>query len=293
MVDLEQKLRNYYEHNLDYRQSPEALQRLLALEASPQAAKKPRRRYALPVAAAIALALSAGALFAWLHSPSKQAETPEPGYTLTAPSETAPQTPKAPAPTAPAIPEPQTPAEPAPAEAPAEPEITPDPPQSAPPQRAYAPAPVKQDEPAPVEPKEETPELPDDPIPPEPDEPEPPPVEDPPPADDPEPADDPPPEDPPQDDDPPEPTPEESDINAVYRMKGGRELLTLTCLSTGAYVELDVTGWMEEQPEEPEPSDPVTYTGHSGIVDLILDSSVTYHLIRDADGTVRVDLDVA
>ena len=45
---------------------------------------------------------------------------------------------------------------------------------------------------------------------------------------------------------------EENDIDAVYRMKGGRELLTLTCLSTGACVELDVTGWMEEQPDSPE-----------------------------------------
>ena len=157
-----------------------------------------------------------------------------------------------------------------------------------------------------MEPEEDTPEPPDDPIPPEPDDPEPPPVDDPPSVDDPpptddhEPADDPPPiDDPPQADDPPDQPPEEPDFSAVYRMKGGRETLTLTCLSTGACVELDVTGWQEEQPAPPEEtpleqtSEPIIYTGRSSIVDLIFDSSITYHLIRGEDGTVRVDLDVA
>ena len=85
-------------------------------------------------------------------------------------------------------------------------------------------------------------------------------------------------------------------------MKGGRELLTLTCLSNGASVELDVTGWQEElsetpldAPDETSPAAPAsaaTFTGHSSIVDIIFDKDITYHLIRNADGTVRVDLDV-
>ena len=160
-------------------------------------------------------------------------------------------------------------------------------------------APARQDEPAPV-PDVPDPPPADDPAPID----DPPPVDDPPvddppvddpPVDDP-PVDDPPVDDPPVDDppadDPPIP-PEEQQINAVYRMKGGRELLTLTCLSNGASVELDVTGWMEDSAEPPAPTEPVTYTGHSSIVDIIFDSSVIYHLIRDENGTVRVDLDVA
>ena len=316
MADWEQKLKHYYENNYDYAYSDALLQRLKALESGPQAAPKQRRRYVLPIAAAIALALSLGAVFAYFQTPSKEAETPEPGYTLTAPSapaEKEPAAPQAPEPAAPVVSEPQAPAGPATAAPPAEPESTADPPQSAPVQRAYAPTPAEPEDPTPIEPEEEPP-APDDPIPPAPDDPEPPPaddpppIDDPPPADDPEPADDPPQvddpspaDDPPQDDDPPIPPPEESNFNAVYRMKGGRELLTLTCLSNGASVELDVTGWMEEasQPDPPDDTPPapaettLIYSGHSTVVDVIFDSSITYHLIRGEDGTVRVDLDVA
>ena len=150
MADWEQKLKHYYESNYDYQYSDALHQRLKALEAGPRAAKKPRRRYVLPIAAAIALALSLGAVFAYFQTPSKEAKTPEPGYTLTAPSAPAdkePATSQTPEPNAPVDPKPQVPAEPAPAAPPAEPEITANPPQSAPVQRAYAPIPAAPEDP--------------------------------------------------------------------------------------------------------------------------------------------------
>ena len=79
MDRLEQRLKDYYKYHEEYR--PEAisgafLERLKALEASPEAARRPRRRYILPVAAALALAVALGGWFAWLH-----AATPEPAQT--------------------------------------------------------------------------------------------------------------------------------------------------------------------------------------------------------------------
>ena len=71
MDKFEQKLRNYYQYHEDYQ--PEAiseafLERLKALESSPEAAKRPRRRYVLPIAAAAALALAVGGWFFWQHA---------------------------------------------------------------------------------------------------------------------------------------------------------------------------------------------------------------------------------
>ena len=76
MDKLEQRLKDYYKYHEEYR--PEAisgafLERLKALESSPEAARRPRRRYVLPVAAAAALVLAIGGWFAWRH-----AAAPEP-----------------------------------------------------------------------------------------------------------------------------------------------------------------------------------------------------------------------
>ena len=85
MIDLEQELKKYYEnHYFDYHPEmcegyDEYLRRLKALEASPEAAKRPprRRRYMLPVAAAIALAVALGGWYAWRHAAaSVPAQTP-------------------------------------------------------------------------------------------------------------------------------------------------------------------------------------------------------------------------
>ena len=79
MDKLEQRLKDYYKYHDEYRPeaiSTEFLERLKALESSPEAAKQPRRRYLLPVAAAIALAVALGGWFVY-----QRAATPEPAQT--------------------------------------------------------------------------------------------------------------------------------------------------------------------------------------------------------------------
>ena len=80
MDKLEQRLKDYYKYHEEYRPeaiSSEFLERLKALESSPEAAKRPRRRYVLPVAAAIALTVALGGWFAWRHAVTPEsAQTP-------------------------------------------------------------------------------------------------------------------------------------------------------------------------------------------------------------------------
>ena len=79
MDRLEQRLKDYYKYHEEYQPeaiSGEFLERLKALESSPEAARRPRRRYVLPVAAAAALVLAIGGWFAWRH-----AAAPEPNQT--------------------------------------------------------------------------------------------------------------------------------------------------------------------------------------------------------------------
>ena len=75
MDDLERRLKEYNEYNR-VQISGEFLQRLKELEARP-AARQPRRRYVLPLAAVIALALCLGSLWAWTRfSRPEGADTP-------------------------------------------------------------------------------------------------------------------------------------------------------------------------------------------------------------------------
>ena len=75
MIDLEQRLKAYYEaHYYDFHPEEcegyeEYLQKLKALETSPEAAKRlpARRRYVMPVAAAIMAAVSLGSGWAYLR----------------------------------------------------------------------------------------------------------------------------------------------------------------------------------------------------------------------------------
>ena len=340
MADLEQKLRHYYENDPDYRPSEDFAARLKALEARPAAAPKRRRRYLLPAAAALALALGVSG-WALLRSPapSQVPETvqapapvtedtddraelskppapevnkaPAPKEQIPSPAESAQKEPAqsaaefsaAPAGSPPTIPEAAPPALPnIPAEPEAEPDVGPEEP--AKPEEPVKPEePAKPDEPA----KPEEPAKPDEPVKTD------------------EPANEQP-ETPVKPEDPPEeaphgddPTPtgdpqvirlEEHDIDASYLMEDGRETLALKCLSTGASVELDVTGWQEElseppalPPEGPPPEElpteetpaqaaAATYTGRSSIVDVIFDKNIVFYLILEEDGTVRVKLDV-
>ena len=119
MDKFEQKLKNYYQYHSEYQ--PEAisgdlLQRLKALEASPEAAKQPRRRYVLPLAAVIALALCLGSLWAWTRF-SRPEGADAPNVTLEEPAAPAADNPAVPS--MPATPEEKRPTDktpPAPAE---------------------------------------------------------------------------------------------------------------------------------------------------------------------------------
>ena len=86
MDKFEQKLRNYYQYHDEYQPeaiSDDLIQRLKALEASLEASKKPRRRYVMPVAAAIALAIGLGAVWAYQHAVQpKDAPPQSTGVTL-------------------------------------------------------------------------------------------------------------------------------------------------------------------------------------------------------------------
>ena len=378
MDKLEQKLKNYYKYHAEYQPdavSDEFLQRLLALESSPEAVKPPRRRHLLPIAAAIALALGLSG-WAWLHFSQPEADPSairevtleEPAGPITnSPNQTKPEPPSTELPDLPGDavsmtkPDRESASKPLPAGS------TPVRPRQAASAASNVPTQASEDSAQPVpdsaapEPPEETTSVhpikntqvkpagtvpawpygttpwqpvsePDDdaPVPPDsdspagtdptpavlPDEPAPGPVTPDPPEENPpsdhSPQADPTPADPPHEDPPPD-SPQiihlkENDIDASYLMEDGRQTLALRCLSTGASVELDVTGWQEELDETPTlPPDPPaeeqspeetpaqaasTYTGRSSIVDVIFDKNIVFYLILEEDGTVRVKLDV-
>ena len=342
MDDLERKLKAYYEHNYDYVPGEDFAKRLMALESRPMNAPKRRRRYILPVAAAIAAAVALGSAWAWLHAAKPDRSTdPDDGQPAQIALEAAPSRPApieeqsqeqqeahpAGKPVIPAMSEPEVKDRSVPqftAPNAAAPVNTPDPVPADDPSPAdpVEPNPPEQAEDPPVIPPEENPPAM---IPPEDDPPAVKPPEDDPPAVTP-PEDDPPvitpPEEKPPEDDPPAVTPEDPpviqppaddpsvvhledhDIDASYLMEDGRQTLALRCLSTGASVALDVTGWQEELEETPAPPEILpteeppaqaaasTFTGRSSIIDIVFDKKIVFYLILEEDGTVRVKLDV-
>ena len=332
MDRLEQKLRAYYEHNADFDPSDAFMQRMKALESRPVSVKRSRRPVAA-VAALIALAAALGSGWAIFRA-AKPVQTQAPETSQTAPALSEPDAddpaelsksalleakrPKqqtsgasatksaektvpdsAPASDPRELPTPEKPAESTPREpeenTAVEPEeesggedpatVPPDEPESGRPEDAQS---AQPDEPEIGKPEDAQSVQPDEP---EREKPGETPAED-----GPRPGDD-----TPDANEPQIVRPEEHDIDASYLMEDGRETLALRCLSTGASVELDVTGWQEALPETPlEAPDETTpagtsaatYTGHNTIVDIIFDKNITYHLIRGEDGTVQVELDV-
>ena len=351
MDKFELKLKNYYKYNSEYQPeaiSGEFVRRLKALESVPEA-KRPRRRVVLPVAAAVALAVCLGSVWAWqrfslpedtqtpnvtleepaAHETNKPSipvrpETPE----TKEPSDPMPEAPKHPAPDAPVSmtePEPGIAVQPTPDGAaptppsqtiPAKPERTP----SAKPEESTTvkpgepnpedPVPVKPDEQTTLKPDEPKPERPEEPSAqtsdtPEPEEPNPAaqgpdPTETPPPEDPPD--VDPPEEQPPREDDPPTPyipsiiTLEKDGIGAGYVTEDGKETLVFTLMSTGECLEVDVTGWEDEQSENPQALDPEaahpageeTYTSSS----VAFGRLIVFHLKRTQSGEVHIGMDV-
>ena len=309
MTDLEQKLKNYYENNSDYEHRSEFVESMKALESDPEAEKKPIwfRRYIPAVAALIALALLFGSGWAYLRSrqavdmPASDSESVQIGTKNPAPAgheDPAPDTPDVPEPVKPDTPASVKPADPEP--------VKPDNAASAEPEE---PAPVKTGGQVPEKPAGTTTEEPDEPTPEEPDDPKPAgpvapdaPVQDQPDTPDQDKPDDVKPDDPdnqepdgparPQQDDPvPAELPQ---FGTEYQLSADRETLTMTLLSTGESVELDVTGWREQLSESTpgNPDSSPTYTGHSTIADYIFEKTITYYLTLEEDGSVRVDLDV-
>ena len=304
MTSLKQKLQTYYENNLDYEQSEAFVERMKSLETDrAAAAMPPRRRWLIPVAALIALALLLGSGWAWYRSIQPD-RTPENAVQIESgtPAHTKPEAPVEkvdPIPEKPAEPKPAKPEVPAPDEAEGTEPVQQDAPAPA---KAYTPAPETSDAPKP--PEQTEPETAEPPVPPaqdgpasedidipEPEDPDPPATIEP---------DVPAPEDPnvpaqAEPDAPAEPlpepepvTPQMPDFDAVYRLSGDRELLTMTLLSTGESVEVDVTGWEQQAPSAEAPA----YTGSNPVVNFIFEKEITYRLTREDDGTVRVDLDV-
>ncbi|MBR4132479.1 MAG: hypothetical protein IKT99_05825 [Oscillospiraceae bacterium] len=265
MDDLEQKLKAYYQHNYYFR--PEAVteeltRKLKALESSPEAARRPNRRYVLPVAAAAALALVIGGWFAWQRAvtpepvqtpvaiqsgssvetpsePNKPTEKPQAGAEETKPKEEniSEETVTLTDPTTPPKSDRETSAK-SDAETPAKPKETT-------PEKPYETAPEKQEDTNP-EKSEDTPSAkPESAAPPKPDESNPQGSED---IDLPDPAA--------TDEDQTIVSMERPQISTSCRMEGGRETLTLTLLSTGESVNIDVTGLV--------PSNPVTQPDQEG-----------------------------
>lgn len=324
MAGLEQKLKQYYENNLDYQPSEEFAARLAALESLPSAAPKRRGRYVLPIAAALALALGLSG-WALLRSPQKPeqpwvqapvaVQTPAPvtentGDRTELSKPPVPEENKAPAPKkqapapSPAEPTKKDAAQPAAQEHTAPADIVLTPPEAAPPAVPDLPA-APEDEPAP-EPEEagQTPVKPEEPADEKPEEPDEPENET---SEAPVKPEEPPEERPNEDDPTPSGDPqiihlEENGIDASYLMEDGRETLALKCLSTGASVELDLTGWQEElaeapgapSPEGPPEAAPAApaYAVRSNVIDVVFDKNIVFYLILEEDGTVRVKLDV-
>ena len=140
------------------------------------------------------------------------------------------------------------------------------------------------DDPTPVEPDDPTPAGHDDPTPQEPEEPDPPEVTPPP-------------------DDPPYVTMEKDGISAVFLANGDAGTLTLTLMSTGESVEIDVTDWVSQahaiaqsaqEQEDPLGETPVqaasdpTYTAAC----FAFDKMIVYSLVFEKNGDVRIYLEV-
>ena len=183
--------------------------------------------------------------------------------------------------------------------APEKPEnTTPSEPEDAPAAKPEDTAPAKPDEETPGTPAVDPPAKPDDEQPGTPDDPTPAEPDAPPPADpvDPNPQTPEGPDSPvvtPPPDDPPYVTMEKNGINASYRTGDDGESMTFTLMSTGESIVVDVTGWMDELPDDPQPGGAQavsgsTYTGFCTAFDRI----IVYYLIRNEDETVRIELDV-
>ena len=235
MDELERKLREFYE---SIEPDPEFIERLKALEHSPEAKQKPRRarRYLFPAAAAVMAAAALGTGWAYLR-PSLPGSAPQPAlaaYEAPAPDSADADYVNPPA-TEPIVPD----SEPAPEPEPQSAEPAPEAPTSKEPVIAQAPqtAPEPQESPAAqsTPPEQESPPEPETE------------VKNDPPADDPDPpADDPQkkPEEPP---DPPADEPQDDTgtvpiIVAQYQATGTQETLTLSNLTTFETAVIDVTG---------------------------------------------------
>ncbi len=286
MDDLERKLRQYNEHKetdqLEIRE--DFLAQLKSLEAARIAAPRPHRRFVLPAAALITLVLLLGSGLIYLHSrqPDKSPALDSNGaqvkadvQTLTEPADPAPDKP-APAgsvPPAPETPEQASPEkqdDPASAKPEAELPVNAETPTPVQPDHAApagsdggtaaepdAPTPAKPDDPSPAKPDDATPSDPQDTTPATTDGPNPPvpvqPEEQTPPLPDEPEHPDPPVETPPAED-PPVPS-EPPEISIVYLISDGRETFTLTNLSTGESVDVDVTGIVPFCPQTPPEPD--------------------------------------
>ena len=166
MDDLERRLREYDEYNRA-QISEEFLQRLKALEANPETAQRPRRRYVLPVAAVVALAICLGSVWAWLHFSRPVDHRTPPAVTLEEPPADAADTP---IPSEPAPPETNPKTEmlytskpPAGDPSPALPIFAPKPVQDGTAQtNSDTPAGARSEEPAPATPDDTTPAAPED-----------------------------------------------------------------------------------------------------------------------------------
>ena len=175
MDDLERRLREYDEYNRA-QISEEFLQLLKTLEANPEAAQRPRRRYVLPIAAAVALAICLGSLWAWLHF-SRPVESPK--VTLEEPALPDADSPAAPSEPAPPETKPKTELiytskPPAEEPSPTLPIFAPKPVQGGTAQpNSDTPAAPRSEEPAPAAPEDTTPVKPEDTAPYKPDKPTP------------------------------------------------------------------------------------------------------------------------
>ena len=285
--DYEKKLERFRERN-QVEISDAFLEKLMALEPRP-AAKKPRRRYVLPIAAAAALALALGGWLAWRHTAAPE-PAPAPVAIQSAPTKAAddPAEPSKPA----AKPQAGT-KEPRPQE------------EQVPEESVTLTGPVaspKSDSATPAETDETTPETPDGTTSSKP--------EDMPSAE-------------PEDTTPAKPDGEDPQgseasnqsgsaatgedqtvvsierpqISASCRMEGGRETLSLTLLSTGESVNIDVTGFVPPNPapsdQEGSPSEPDgAAASQAGANHLYWGScsafgwQIMYVLVRNSDNTI-------
>ena len=300
--DFEKRLERFCDRN-QVKISDAFLQSLLTLETENKTAPKPRWRFVLPVAALVALALGLGG-WAILHT-SRPAQTAPPAVTLEEPVSEAADHPalqsEAGSPEKKEPEKQQTPVQPKP-----EPPVSPTKPeQSGTAQPNFGdPAPAQPDAAEPAAPDIPQQSVPGGPtsgraesaIPGEAEPPVVPPAEDPavePPED---PPVDPPTEDPPVEtpDDPPAVVKLESPFSAEFHREGDRDMVTLTLLSTGECVEVDVTGWEASSgqavPAGEHSDDPRTQNGTTGSwVAVAFHQPVYIQFAVDGDGTVHAE----